>query len=209
MTVKRIFGGLQCLETRNKNFDEGKKYPIIIMLNGAGSRGDDLEIVRDNALLDYQIAHEKFPFIVFSPLCQENTWFDIYEHLKKCILEIIDLPYVDKKRVYLSGISMGGYAAWQILQSLPTRFAAAIICCGGGMYWNAGRIQTPVWVFHGEKDKTVLVEESQKMIKVLKDYGIETRETYYPNIAHNCWTNAFVNDAVYEWLLEHINNRKD
>lgn len=87
MTMKRIFGGLQCLETRNKNFDERKKYPAIIMLNGAGSRGDDLEIVRDNAILDYQNTHEKFPFIVFSPLCQENTWFDIYEHLKKMYFE--------------------------------------------------------------------------------------------------------------------------
>jgi len=191
------------LETRPARFEETKKYPIIIMLNGAGSRGDNLEILHDSTIIDYQKANDNFPFIVFSPLCRENTWFDVYERLMKWCLEIVDLPYIDKTRVYLSGASMGGYAAWQILQSLPKVFAAAMICCGGGMYWNAGRIKTPVWAFHGKKDTTVFWKESENMIAAVRAHGVEAKETYYEDVGHDCWSLAYRNDEVYDWLLAH------
>ena len=205
--MKKIINGVQCWITYPKDFEENKKYPFIIMLNGAGTRGSDLDIVKDSTILEYQKAHDDFPFVIISPLCEENTWFDMFERLKGCVLQCLDLPFVDKTRSYLTGASMGGYASWQMLMSLPDVFAAATICCGGGMYWNAGRIKTPVWAFHGETDETVFVEETKKIITAVKTHGIETRETYYPDGGHDCWTNAYGNDMVYNWLLAHVNNK--
>lgn len=204
--MEKIINGVQCLITCPKNFNENenKKYPVIVMFNGAGSRGNDLNIVRDSTILEYQTAHADFPFIVVSPLCEENTWFDMFERLKGCVLQIVQLPFVDQTRTYLTGASMGGYASWQMLMSLPDVFAAAMICCGGGMYWNAGRIKTPVWAFHGRKDPTVFVEESEKMIMAVKSYGVETRETYYDDVAHDCWKGAYTTDEVYAWFLAHV-----
>lgn len=201
--MKKIINGVQCWITYPKDFDERKKYPLIIMLNGAGSRGSDIAIVQDSTILEYQNTHDDFPFVVLSPLCEENTWFDMFERLKGCVEQSLELPFVDKSHVYLTGASMGGYASWQMLMSLPDVFAAAMICCGGGMYWNAGRIKTPVWAFHGRKDPTVYVEETEKMIKAVKSYGIETRETYYDDVAHNCWLGAYTTKEVYEWFLAH------
>lgn len=127
----------------------------------------------------------------------------MFERLKDCVLQSLDLPFVDKTRAYLTGASMGGYASWQLLMSLPEVFAAAMICCGGGMYWNAGRIKTPVWAFHGRKDPTVFVEESEKMVKAVKSHGTETRETHYDDMEHNCWMSAYTNEEVYRWFLSH------
>ena len=115
-----------------------------------------------------------------------------------------DLPYPDPDRLYLMGISMGGYAAWQLAISQPELFAAMIPICGGGMYWSASRLkEIPIWAFHGGKDTTVLPEESVHMVEKVNKRGGSAKLTIYPENEHNAWTDTFENPEVFAWLLSH------
>ena len=96
---------------------------------------------------------------------------------------------------------MGGYAAWQTLMSEPDIFHKAVICCGGGMYWNAARIKTPVWAFHGTDDPTVYFEESKKMVEAVNRNGGNAKLTEYKGVGHNCWDLTYGNPETYAWLL--------
>ena len=102
---------------------------------------------------------------------------------------------------------MGGYATWQLAMSVPELFAAIVPICGGGMYWNAGRLaNVPVWAFHGARDKSVFMEESVKMVNAVNKRGGNARLTIYPENGHNCWTDTYGNPALYEWFLTHTNS---
>lgn len=182
---------------------KAEKYPLIINIHGAGGRGTNLDGIRNSAVAQYvEKNSESFPAVVISPLCFANTWFDIFEQLKEFIEFASSLPYIDQKRVYLTGTSMGGYASWQLLMSFPETFAAAIVCCGGGMYWNSGRIQIPVWAFHGEEDKTVLCVESKNMVKAINAAGGNAKLTLLPGVEHNCWDYAYSRKETYDFLFE-------
>ena len=181
-----------------------KKHPAILLLHGAGSRGDDPGILLGGAHFRYRERVEDFPFITVAPRCSENTWFDMMPQLKALVRHVAALPYVDASRIYLMGASMGGYATWQLAMSMPECFAAIAPVCGGGMYWNAARLKNlPVWAFHGAKDKTVAVEESQKMVDKVNAAGGNARLTVYPNNSHDAWTDAYSDPALYEWFLQH------
>ena len=192
---------LKYLRFEPANFSEEKKYPIIIHFHGAGSRGDNVEVLRDQSIMQYAKQANGFPFVMFLPQCSANCWFDVYEQLKSFVKTVIALPYVDRERIFLSGVSMGGYASWQMLMSEPNIFRKAVICCGGGMYWNAARIKTWVWAFHGTDDTAVFVEESRKMVEAVNRSGGNAKLTEYQGVGHNCWEETYSNPAVYEWLL--------
>ena len=191
-----------------ENFKEDKKYPVILFLHGAGTRGDDINKLLSNPY--FTITYKEisdFPFITVAPLCTENTWFDLWESLKNLVLEIINQPFADTERIYLIGASMGGYATWQLAMSMPKFFAAIVPICGGGMYWNAGRlINTPIWAFHGAKDPTVLCVESEKMVNHVNALGGKAKLTVYPENTHDAWSDTYKNPEVYNWLLEHRNS---
>ena len=109
---------------------------------------------------------------------------------------------VDKSRVYLTGISMGAYAAWQLAMTRPSLFAALVAVCGGGMYWNAARLKNmPVWAFHGALDSTVLPEESIKMIRQINKNGGHAKITIFEKADHNSWDQAFAMDELWEWIF--------
>ena len=189
-----------------KDFCEDKKYPTIIFLHGAGSRGTDFTALSVNPFFSTTEKYEDFPFVIVAPLCSENTWFDLWEPLKKLVSEVERSPYTDCERIYLMGNSMGGYGTWQLAMSLPESFAAIVPICGGGMYWNAGRlVNVPVWAFHGGKDKVVFPEESVKMVDALKNRGGEAKLTIYPDNEHNAWDDTYQNPEVFKWLLFHKN----
>ena len=194
-------GGLNYLRFEPTGFSEDKKYPIIIHFHGAGSRGDNVEILNNQSIMSYANNTENFPFVMFLPQCSENVWFDVFEQLKVFVKTVVELPYVDKENVYLSGVSMGGYASWQMLMSEPDIFRKAVICCGGGMYWNAARIKIPVWAFHGTDDRTVFFEESQKMVNAVNHSGGNAKLTEYKGIGHNCWEKTYSNPEIYKWLI--------
>lgn len=195
------FGKMNYLELFPRDFSEDKKYPIILHLHGAGSRGNDVSLLNEQAIVKYAKNSDSFPFVMFLPQCSENSWFDVFELLKEFVDHVISLPFVALDHVFLSGVSMGGYAAWQMLMSKNTVFKKAIICCGGGMYWNAARIKAEVWAFHGDVDTVVLCEESQKMVNAVNKNGGKAKLTQYKNVPHNCWEPTYSNPEIYKWLL--------
>ena len=197
----REFGSLNYLACFSKSFSEKKAYPIIIHFHGAGSRGTDVEILKNQSIVQYAMQAEEFPFVMFLPQCKETCWFDVFEQLKSFVQYVAQLPFVDKSKIYLSGVSMGGYAAWQMLMSLNAIFDKAVICCGGGMYWNAARIKASVWAFHGKSDTVVYHEESQKMVDAVNRNGGSAKLTLYEGVGHNSWEKAYSNPEIYAWLL--------
>ena len=197
-------GKLTYLVKYPEGFSENGKYPVILFLHGAGTRGTDVEKLRENVCFRLISQKENRPYITIAPLCSENTWFDLFEHLIALVKEIASLPYTDEKRIYLTGNSMGGYGTWQLAMSMPEYFAAIVPVCGGGMYWNAWRLKNvAIWAFHGAKDDCVFPTESEKMIDIAKRAGAETKLTIYPEAGHDSWTPTYSNPELFEWLLKH------
>lgn len=202
----KIFNGMKYIINYPSNFEEGKAYPVIVFLHGAGSRGENISLLEGNPFFHITDNLNEFPFISIAPLCHTNTWFDIFETLKNLVYHIMKFDFVDKKRIYLMGASMGGYATWQLAMSMPEYFAAAVPICGGGMYWNAERLKNvPIWAFHGEKDNVVSVEESKKMVDSVNQKGGHAKLTIYPENGHDAWSDTYSNHSVYSWLLSHLN----
>ncbi|MBE5740831.1 MAG: hypothetical protein E7349_08315 [Clostridiales bacterium] len=188
------------------DYKEGKEYPVIFHTHGAGSRGTDLKLLNIDVPIRNNPSAEDF--IIVAPQCYADTWFEIFEQLTKLCEYIYEQPFTDKKRFYSSGISMGGYAAYQLMMSRPQLFTAGIVCCGGGIYWNAGRLKDiPLRVFHGVQDKVVLPCESENMTKYINANGGCAILTLYAECAHNCWDKVYTNKENFEWLLNHIKEK--
>lgn len=200
-------GSLQYILRYPKNFNQAKKFPVLLYLHGSGTRGKALEKVLETDAYAITAQHEDFPFLMVGPMCPAGaTWFDYMADLKALVAEISALPFADTGRFYGMGASMGGYGIWQLAMSIPETFAAILPICGGGMYWNAKRlINVGVWAFHGGQDKTVLTEESVKMVEKIKKLGGNAKLTIYPDNAHNAWTDTYSNPEVFQWLLSHTN----
>jgi len=186
-----------------------KRWPLILFLHGAGERGDDLEQVKTHGIPKIVEEVDDFPFITVSPQCPEDSlWSDHFEVLDALLKEIEENYRVDPGRIYLTGLSLGGYGSWHFATLYPKRFAAVVPICGGGMpmYGFPDRVSVlkdvPLWVFHGAKDETVPLEESQKLVDVLKRSGGNVRFTVYPDAEHDSWTRTYENPELYEWLLK-------
>ncbi len=207
MNVKTdVFEGMQYAVRFPECYTEGEKYPVILFLHGAGTRGEDIANITKHSFLRRPDQWPDFKFIIVAPLCHENTWFDLFERLKRFSRYLADQDFADPGRIYLTGNSMGGYGTWQLAMSIPETFAAIAPLCGGGTYWNAGRlVNVPVWAFHGGRDKSVFPEESVKMVNAVNRYGGNARLTIYPENGHNCWSNAYGDPALYDWFLFHRN----
>jgi len=207
-TENSIFEGLKYIIRFPLEYSQEKQYPVLLFLHGAGTRGDDIQLLKDNPFFVITEKFSDFPFITIAPLCNANTWFDVFETLKRLVIHIMDLKFVDTDKVYLMGASMGGYATWQLAMSLPECFSAIIPICGGGMYWNAERlIDIPIWAFHGQMDNVVSVEESKKMVDSVNNIGGNAQLTIYPENGHDAWSNTYNNEAIYKWLLTNKKNK--
>ncbi len=198
------FEGMQYVVAYPDSYNKDKKYPLLIYMHGAGTRGTNTELLVKSVFLAGYESQPEHPFLVVMPLCHQNTWFDLFETLKGFMERLRRRPDVDDRRVYLTGASMGGYATWQLAMSMPEVFAAIVPVCGGGMYWNVARLEkVPVWAFHGGKDQTVLPRESEILVERLKQKGGNAKLTIYPENGHNAWTDTYYNSEVYGWLLSH------
>ncbi len=190
-------------------YEEGKRYPVLLHIHGAGCRGNDIKEVENHFLLRTLRRKKESRFIVVSPQCYADTWFEIFEQLLDFTAFIREDSYTDKERFYLAGASMGGYTTWQLAMSRPEFFAAIVPVCGGGMCWNAARLKNvPIWAHHGMLDSTVKVEESIKMVNAVNSVGGNARLSIYENVLHNSWENAYDNEEVFTWLLSHKKEQK-
>ncbi len=181
-----------------------KKWPLILFLHGAGERGENLEKVKVHGPPMIAERDKTFPFIVVSPQCPEGkTWTNKAESLIGLLDEIIASYDVDPARVYLTGLSMGGFGSWELGSTYPDRFAAVVPICGGGQSWRACDLKNvPVWAFHGAKDTAVPLAKSEEMVNALKACGGNVQFTVYPEAGHDAWTETYNNPELYEWLME-------
>ena len=190
----------------------GKKWPMMLFLHGAGERGNDVWKVAKHGPPKNVVEHPEFPFILVSPQCPEGkTWSN--DALLGLLDEIMKTYAVDKSRVYLTGLSMGGYGTWSLGLAHPEIFAAIVPICGGGerigvLLSSREKLNElkslGVWAFHGAKDPVVPVEESQRMIEMLKRVGVEDINlTIYPEAQHDSWTETYKKPELYDWLLKH------
>ena len=188
------------------------RWPMILFLHGAGERGKDISKVAIHGPPKIVKSNPGFPFIVVSPQCPDGeTWSK--DVLLSLLDEVVARHVVDTNRIYLTGLSMGGYGAWSLGTSHPERFAAIAPICGGGETINvllSSRLKTQalkslgVWAFHGYKDPVVKVEESERMILALRKAGCrDVRFTIYPEAEHDSWTETYENEQIYEWFLKH------
>lgn len=188
-------------EVGNKNF------PLILFLHGAGERGDDLELVKMHGIPKIVEQQKDFPFIAISPQCPADRWWVdpwLLEALNSLLDEIIQNYRVDTNRVYLTGLSMGGFGTWALAIAHPERFAAIAPICGGGMPWMAYRIKNvPVWAFHGAQDPVVPLQRTEEMVDALKRLNGPVKLTVYPDAGHDSWSQTYSNPELYQWFLAH------
>ena len=190
-----------------KDYYNAKKiaWPLILFLHGMGERGNDLELVKIHGIPKIVKTQKDFPFIAVSPQCPtEYVWRDekMLQAVESLILKIIKNYRIDKTRVYVTGLSMGGYGTWALAARRPELFAAAVPICGGGDPATVNVLKNlPIWVFHGGLDKVVLPEESEKMVRALEKAGSKVRYTLYPEAYHDSWTETYDNPALYDWML--------
>ena len=205
MTIeKRSHKELNYIIRYPDGYVEGNRYPIIFLLHGAGSRGNDLDRLLKNVYFPYTEAHEGFPFITIAPQCSENSWFDMHHLLRELLREVSESEFADPDRIYVMGASMGGYATWQLAISCPELIAAIVPICGGGLYAFAERlVNVPAWAHHGALDNVVDLEESEKMVNAINSRGGNAKLTVYPEIAHASWVPTYKNREVFDWLLSH------
>jgi predicted peptidase len=191
---------------------KAKRWPLILFLHGAGERGTNVWLVATHGPPKIVQHRPDFPFLVVSPQCPEGRVWD-KEELIALLDDILRKYKVDKSRVYLTGLSMGGYGTWSLGLACPERFAAIAPICGGGdpvavMLASPQRLlalrSLPVWAFHGAKDPVVKLEESERMLRALREVGCQQVElTVYPAAQHDSWTESYENPKLYDWFLQH------
>jgi predicted peptidase len=192
--------------------DKAKKWPAILFLHGAGERGADLELLKKHGIPKVAEQRPDFPFVCLSPQCPENNWWvaeSLVAGLDAFFNDAVRHLAVDPDRIYLTGLSMGGMGSWQLAGLYPDRFAALAPICGP-CPWGLGFPERatllkhlPTWVFHGAKDTTVPLEQSESIVKVLQAAGGNVRFTVYPEAGHDAWSETYNNPELYEWMLQH------
>ena len=181
--------------------EKGKKWPVI--LHGSGERGSDINKVKVHGPPKICEQKKDFGFVVISPQCPDNKWWEP-QSLIALLDDVIARYDVDPDRVYLTGLSMGGFGTWDTAIAYPNRFAAIAPICGGGNKHRASALRNvPTWVFHGEKDPSVPIAESEEMVDAIKRAGGDVRFTRYPEAGHDSWTESYNNPELYTWFLSH------
>jgi predicted peptidase len=204
-----------------KDYDPQTKYPLVLFMHGAGERGDDNVRQLVHGMNDFASDEimAKYPCFVVAPQCpKEQKWVDVNwsapSHetpaqaagpLRLAMAAIAGLEKefsVDPARIYVTGLSMGGYGTWDAIARYPGRFAAAAPICGGGDPAQAKTIcSTPIWAFHGGKDGVVKPQRSRDMIEAIKAAGGSPKYTEYPDAGHDSWTATYKDPEFFAWLF--------
>ena len=182
-----------------------EKFPIVFFLHGVGERGNDLDLVETHGVPKLIKNNKRFPFITVAPQCPLFEWWSRPEMTKSLInlVEQVTQTYkADKSRVYLTGLSMGGYGSIALANKRPDLFSAMISVCGGADFDNFENLKKlPIWLFHGSKDDVHPASRSEKIYNQLKEINPEIKLTIYDGIDHNSWDITYDNDDIYDWLL--------
>ena len=183
------------IEPKKSALITDQKWPLIIFLHGSGERGNDLSAVSAVGLPPEVAKRPNFPFLVVAPQCPANEWWQT-EKLTDLLADVRRKYQVDDDRIYLTGLSMGGFGSWMWATENPELFAAIAPICGGGDPLDADRLLTiPVWAFHGQDDPTVPIERSREMLRALKLFGHkDARLTEFPGVGHNSWEKGYATD---------------
>ncbi|HWD41444.1 MAG TPA: prolyl oligopeptidase family serine peptidase [Fimbriimonas sp.] len=179
------------------------RFPFILFLHGSGERGTDLNDVRKHGPPKETAAGRKLPFVIISPQCDPGASWDT--DVLTALLNDAERRYrIDKKREYLTGLSMGGFGTWALAIANPKRFAAiAPIAAGGDPTKVALLKNVPVWVTHGDKDPSVPIARDQEMVDALKAAGGDVRFDIVPGGQHDVWTPVYAGNDLYSWFLSH------
>ena len=180
-------------------------WPLIIFLHGHGESGDDLSKVKTHGIpmrLDHDLTLNA---IVASPQCPSGSWWSLELHALDALLDhLVDAYKVDKHRIYLTGLSMGGFGTWAWGIARPNTFAALAPVCGGLSMprgFADALSETPIWAFHGAKDPVVPLSAQSELVEHLQAEGGNVRFTVYPEAEHDSWTATYANPRFFEWLL--------
>ncbi len=214
------------------NFDDcgtEKRYPLVIFLHGSGERGNDNEkqLIHGSKMFADVKNRVQFPAFVIFPQCAENKrWVEVDWNLPahdmpaepskylQLVMDVIDVTCakypIDPDRIYVAGLSMGGFGTWDLISRFPDKFAAAIPICGGADLNQATNIkQVPVWTFHGANDKVVKTQRTRDMVAAVKKAGGNMKYTEYPGVGHDSWNKTFAEPELLKWLFsQNLQNRK-
>ena len=198
-----------------ENYNKEKKYPLVLWLHGAGGAGsDNLRQIQEDQILGTHVwtspeNQERFGAFVVAPQSM-GTWTASgrtpLSQEMLMVLGIVDSLQsefsIDPARLYVAGQSAGAFGVWNLIGNRPQLFAAAIAVCGGGNPSLATRFaEMPIWVFHGDRDGTVPVDESRRMVEALRKSGGKPRYAEYRSVGHDVWKLAFADPDLPEWLF--------
>jgi predicted peptidase len=183
--------------------EDSKKWPLIIFLHGSGERGDDLDVLTRHGPPKMVAGGHSFPAFIISPQAPNHVTWE--PHSVKACLDAMEKEYhIDQDRVYITGISMGGYGVWDAIMAYPHTFAAAVPICGsaGVKFVAAERIKhVPVWIFHGSDDTVVPAANSQRIYDALVEAGGTPKLTIYAGVGHDSWSQTYDDPDLWEWLF--------
>lgn len=189
------------------NYDNqpDRLWPLVVFLHGAGERGIDLQGVTRHGPLREVAKGREFPFLIAAPqLSGQEYWGGYIESLNAWLDDLLETYRINFDRVYLTGLSMGGTGTWLWAMASPERFAAILPMCGTGICWCAGNVKKlPIWTFHGSADEIIPVEESIHMVNRVNACGGNARLTICEGYTHDCWTDTYAREDIYDWLLSH------
>ena len=178
-----------------------KGTSLMVFLHGSGERGTDLTKVEKHGPPKKVLEGRQFPCIIVAPQCPNDVWWDV-DRLNATLDDVLVNNNIDQTRIYLTGLSMGGYGTWDWAIENPEKFAAIAPVCGGGDPDKVDRIaHIPTWVFHGAKDEVVPLEKSKEMVAALKAAGSIPRFSVYAEADHDSWTQTYNSDSFYGWLF--------
>jgi predicted peptidase len=188
-----------------------ERYPLLLFLHGSAERGNDLALVRRHGPPKLVLGAFRplylDPFIVVSPQCPVGEgWSE--EALAAVLNEACAAWRVDETRIYLTGLSLGGFGAWRLALAQPERFAAVAPICGRSALGEVARLEkVPIWIFHSAADRAVPVAESDQMFEALARCNADVTYTRYRSLSHvETWEAVYDQPMLYEWFLQHVLN---
>ena len=191
--------------------DTNKNFPLLLFLHGGGESGGELDELKSNGPPKLIAEGKQFPFLILAPQNpHKKKWWNT-----KAVVQLLDTVVrnnrVDQDKVYLTGLSRGGSAAWELAVQYPEKFAAMAVVCGMAPVPYAAWIDRnmPIWVFHGTEDRSIPISESEEMVRKLKSIGQNVKFTRYEGVGHNSWERAYTTEELYDWFVKQRRNTKN